>query len=114
MADILRLHCQRTLTYRYVVLDIPTPAEIVAQCEAFCRRHAMAETRFGRDATGEPQLIDSIRKGRSPSLNVLHRMAAFMRSYEAGLGGGSSGESADVTDPARALNDCADAARKVA
>jgi hypothetical protein len=38
----------------------------------------MAETRFGREATGEPQLIDSIRKGRSPSLKTLQHIAAFM------------------------------------
>ena len=64
-------------------MDIPTPEQIVASIEAFCARHGMAETRFGRDATGEPQLLASIKAGRSPSLKVLHRVAAFMREHEA-------------------------------
>lgn len=63
-------------------MEIPTPEQIVASIEAFCARHGMAETRFGRDATGEPQLLASIRAGRSPSLKVLHRCAKFMRDHE--------------------------------
>lgn len=59
-------------------MNIPTDAELLATIDAFLKRHDMAPTRFGRDATGEPQLIDSIRKGRSPSLNTLQRIADFM------------------------------------
>lgn len=64
-------------------MDIPTHAELVERYETFCKRHDMAETRFGRDATGEPQLLQSIRSGRSPSLKLLQRVASFMAAYEA-------------------------------
>jgi len=63
-------------------MDIPTHAELVARYEEFCRRHDMAETRFGREATGEPQLIASIRSGRSPSLKTLQRVASYMAEVE--------------------------------
>lgn len=59
-------------------MDIPTAEQFVAHCEAFCARHDMAETRFGREATGEPQLLASIRGGRSPSLKVLLKVNAFI------------------------------------
>lgn len=63
-------------------MQIPTDAELLASIKAFIDRHNMAPTRFGRDATGEPQLIDSIEKGRSPSLNTLQRIAAFMKAKD--------------------------------
>jgi hypothetical protein len=66
-------------------MDIPTPDELVRHYEAFCKRHDMAETRFGREATGEPQLIQSIRNGRSPSLNVLNRVKAYIADKDEAL-----------------------------
>lgn len=63
-------------------MDIPTPEQLVKHYEDFCRRHNMAETRFGRDSTGEPQLIASIRGGRSPSLKVMNRVASFMAEHD--------------------------------
>lgn len=64
-------------------MDIPTHAELVERYETFCRRHDIAETRFGREATGEPQLIQSIRSGRSPSLKTLQRVASYMAEHDA-------------------------------
>ncbi|HEY1605590.1 MAG TPA: hypothetical protein VGF77_08315 [Allosphingosinicella sp.] len=66
-------------------MDIPTREELVRHYEDFCRRHHMRPTRFGRDATGEPQLIQSIRDGRSPSLDLLNRVASFMAERDATL-----------------------------
>ena len=66
-------------------MDIPSKEEILASVAAFRARHGMAETRFGRDATGEPQLIKSIEDGRSPSHDVLLRMQEFMRRKDAEL-----------------------------
>ena len=63
-------------------MDIPTHSQVIAQIDDFLVRHGMAPTRFGREATGEPQLIDSIRRGRSPSLKVLERIAEFMRERD--------------------------------
>lgn len=64
-------------------MDIPTDDELIARIKAFLDRHGMAPTRFGREATGEPQLISSIEAGRSPSLKLLQRIAAFMAEQDA-------------------------------
>lgn len=64
-------------------MEIPTEAELLERIKAFLERHKMAPTRFGREATGEPQLISSIEAGRSPSLKVVQRLAAFMAEKDA-------------------------------
>lgn len=84
-------------------MKIPTEAELVAKIEAFCLRHDMAPTRFGRDATGNPNLIKEIRDGRSPSLRTVQRILEFMAKRDAE-------QAAAEAD----LNGCADAARRVA
>lgn len=61
---------------------IPPMAEILDRIEVFLERHAMPPTSFGRAATGEPQLIKSMKDGRSPSHRVLERVAAFMAKYD--------------------------------
>jgi hypothetical protein len=75
-------------------MKIPTDAELLASIDAFLERHDMAPTRFGRDATGEPQLIQSIREGRSPSLNTLQRIAEFMRAKDAAADQGDASTAA--------------------
>jgi hypothetical protein len=56
---------------------------MVAAIERFLERHRdMAPTRFGREATGEPQLLESLRRGRSPSLDTANRIVAFMRGKD--------------------------------
>jgi len=77
-------------------MQIPTDEELLASIKAFLVRHNMAPTRFGRDATGEPQLIDSIEKGRSPSLNTLQRIAAFMKAKDDELQGQPAVPEADA------------------
>ena len=64
-------------------MQIPSDTELLASIDAFVARHGMAPTRFGREATGEPQLIDSIKGGRSPSLKVWRKVADFMARYDA-------------------------------
>ncbi len=66
-------------------MNIPSDAELLASIHAFLVRHGMKPTRFGRDATGEAQLIESIESGRSPSLRVLRRVADFMAERDAAL-----------------------------
>lgn len=85
---------------------------MIASIEAFISRHRMKPSRFGAEATGEPQLLASLKHaGRSPSLRVLERIAAYMarKDAEAGLAadhaasdsdasaGTSSGKAGDVT-----------------
>lgn len=64
-------------------MNVPTTDEVIASIEGFLLRHAMKPTRFGRDATGEPQLLASIRSGRSPSLDTINRIADYMREKDA-------------------------------
>ncbi len=78
-------------------MDIPTEEQVLGTIEEFLDRHGMKPTRFGALATGEPQLISSIRKGRSPSLKVLQRIRTFMAEKDAELGCADHG----ATDTAR-------------
>lgn len=62
-------------------MEIVTTEQLVASIEAFLVDHDMRPTRFGREATGEPQLLSSLRSGRSPSLDTANRIIAFMRTF---------------------------------
>lgn len=77
-------------------MHIPTMPEILASIEAFLERHDMPPSTFGREATGEPQLIKSMRDGRSPSLKVLEKIATFMADYELRLVADGADGSADM------------------
>lgn len=61
---------------------VPPMTEILDRIEAFLERHAMPPSTFGREATGEPQLIKSMKDGRSPSHRVLERVSAYMADYD--------------------------------
>jgi hypothetical protein len=64
-------------------MDIPTHGELLAAIDAFRARHGnMAESRLGREATGEPGLVDRIRAGGNVTLNTLNRLAAFMAEQD--------------------------------
>lgn len=79
-------------------MQIPTISEVLEAIDAFCARHKMKPTRFGRDATGEPQLIDSMRnKGRVPSLTVLNKVALFMATYDAANPTPSTGQTDEMS-----------------
>ena len=57
--------------------------ELNARIAAFLERHAMAPTRFGRDATGDANLVSRLLDGRSPSLRTVGKCDRFMAEYEA-------------------------------
>jgi len=63
-------------------MDIPTLDEILQHIDAFLVRHDMAPSRFGRDAIGEASLIATMRSGRQPSLETLHRLKTFMAEQD--------------------------------
>lgn len=73
-------------------MDVMTQAELVEKIDAFLERHNMPESRFGRDAVGEPGLVGRIRKGSSPTLDMLNRIADFMASRDAEAGQGVDSE----------------------
>ncbi|WP_342248637.1 hypothetical protein [Sphingomonas sp. OTU376] len=97
-------------------MDIPSPEELVSKIETFIARHDMAETRFGRDAVGDPNVLSDLRAGqRLPGLIKLRRIAKFMASKDAekagadhvdtvtaDAGAGSSGKIAKISAPAGA------------
>lgn len=82
-------------------MNVMTHAELIERIDAFLSRHAMAETTFGRRATGEPALVSTLRDGRSPSLATLNRLAAFMAERDAELSerpaSSSAGEIGELT-----------------
>ncbi len=45
----------------------------------------MAESTFGRRATGEPGLVKTLRDGRQPRLDMMHRVFDFMSALDAEL-----------------------------
>jgi len=81
-------------------MELPTTEEIIASVEAFLARHAMAPSRFGRDATGDQNLLADLRKGASPSLARLHRMREFMEAKDAELAGADHDASDTTARPA--------------
>lgn len=87
-------------------MDIPTNEQVIAAIESFLERHDMRHTRFGREATGNPNLVKSLRDGAAPTLTVLQRVSDYMKRKDLDLdhvdGGiaspaaASSGKSCDL------------------
>ncbi len=70
-------------------MDVPTQAELIERIEAFCARHDMAESRFGREAVNNPAFVSGLRdRGRSPTLETLNRLSIFMAERDAALAPG--------------------------
>ncbi len=62
----------------------------LGEIEAFLTATGMSATRFGREAVGDPRLVFDLRsRGRSPSADLMDRVAAFMSG--SGHGAGSDG-----------------------
>lgn len=65
-------------------MDVPSHAEMLGSIDAFLKRHpAIGESAFGRRATGEPGLLDRLRKGSSPTLRVAGLISAYMAGVDA-------------------------------
>lgn len=66
-------------------MHIPTHAELIARIEGFCARHGMAESTFGRLTLNNPGFVGNLRgeQPRSPTLDTLNRLAAFMAERDA-------------------------------
>lgn len=89
-------------------MQVPTVSDLIELIEAFLKRHDWKRTRFGREATGEPQLLDSLISGRSPNLGTVHRIVDFINSKDAELdhdagaatngGKASCGRSAQISE----------------
>lgn len=68
-------------------MHFPTHDELIAQIDAFLRRHAgrdppLSERQIGIEVANDSALISSIRDGRSPRLKTLNKLADFMAAED--------------------------------
>jgi hypothetical protein len=49
--------------------------------EAFLKASAMAPSRFGREALGDPGFVAELRKGRCPNLRTIEKARAFIAAH---------------------------------
>jgi hypothetical protein len=63
-------------------MDLPTLDDIIARIEDFCARHEMKPSRFGREATNNPALLNHLRAGGNPTLETMQRIADFMAARD--------------------------------
>src|SRR5207237_3212706 len=64
-------------------MQIITETELLDRITAFRERHGMAPTTFGRNATGNANLVRELEEGKSPSLRTAQRIAAYMADVDA-------------------------------
>jgi len=62
---------------------LASDADILNKIEAFCAKHDMAPTAFGRAALSDGNLVTNLRDGRSLTLKSAGRILAFMAEAEA-------------------------------
>lgn len=53
--------------------------ELLQQIEGYLDASRMAPSRFGRNAVGDPRLVDDLRAGRKLRDQTRERVAAYMR-----------------------------------
>lgn len=51
---------------------------LVVEIERWCVRRDMTESRFGREALGDPNFVYQLRSGRSPTGRTVARVRQFM------------------------------------
>ena len=56
---------------------------LLLQIQQFMRDHGMARTRFGREAVGDPRLVDDLCGGREPSQRVRDKVRGFIAEQRA-------------------------------
>lgn len=64
-------------------MDILTQDQLIDRIAAFCLRHGMTESRFGRDALNNPAFVSGLREGKSPTLETLNKVASFIEERDA-------------------------------
>ena len=55
---------------------------LLTEIRKFLDKHRMAETRLGRLAVGDPNLVRDIRLGRQPRPDMQRRIREFLETYE--------------------------------
>lgn len=78
-------------------MDVPSQQELIDTITAFRARHDdMPPTRFGIEATSDPNVVSDLLKGRSPTLAKLHRLKDYMARKDAEAGHVPSDTGADA------------------
>ena len=65
---------------------------LLGRIERYLRRHSLSATRFGREAMGDPQFVQDLRRGREPRPETVARIAAFLERDRNELADGSCAE----------------------
>lgn len=58
---------------------------LVREIEAFCERHGLSASRFGREAVNDTALVTDLRAGRQLTQKTLFRVRQFMNRQDAGV-----------------------------
>lgn len=61
-------------------------SDLIQEIQEFCRRHKMAETRFGELALNDKPFVSQLRDGRRIWPETAERVRQFMRTHEASVG----------------------------
>jgi hypothetical protein len=56
--------------------------QFLAEVEAFLTRANMKPTAFGKTLLNDPNFVSDLRAGRKPSLGLVDRVHAFIKSYD--------------------------------
>ena len=82
---------------------------LLVTIERYLRRRAVAPSRFGREATGDPRFVFDMRRGREPRPHMAAKVLGFIAHSEAVCPGqaaitksGAQGSAPVVTAPALA------------
>jgi hypothetical protein len=57
---------------------------LLERIECYLRATKMAESRFGREAVGDPKFVAGLRDGRSPRPGTVRRVTAYIEKGELG------------------------------
>jgi hypothetical protein len=63
--------------------NLPSDTDMLALIKAFCAKHEIKDTTFGRRAVGDPNLIANLRAGRSLTLRTANAVVDFMSAQQA-------------------------------
>ncbi len=74
--------------------DFHSPQKLYEKMDAFCRKHDMNHTTFGKLAMGNSSLSSRLKNGRNLTLGSINRMYRFMAEYEADSKGDGEAEHA--------------------
>ncbi len=76
--------------------DFYSPQKLHAEIEAFCAKHKMNASTFGKLALKNSSLASRLKNGNNLTLKSINRVYRFMAEYEQGERKGDGGTSCDA------------------